>query len=259
MVTNTYLDTKEQATVTLKEYDKVSGYADEPLKKDAEELRRDTLRDDSKVLAQRDVPAIYRMLSKLEGSLSKVIIGLSALLDRIKDEVHLQKVELGKIELQKSVKSAAKTVFDRVTDGLGISPKVRGLSKALEDSQAQMKDQADSYREVLTAKDRVIVDLGSEKEKMKEEIRCLSANGIRLERENQDLRSNNASLRATVSDRNLRLQKVLAFIFKHFQPELVEKLARIGLKDIVGKSSWDRTQEDYERSQSQEIRRGLKL
>ena len=259
MVTNTYLDTKEQATVTLKEYDKVSGYADEPLKKDAEELRRDTLRDDSKVLAQRDVPAIYRMLSKLEGSLSKVIIGLSALLDRIKDEVHLQKVELGKIELQKSVKSAAKTVFDRVTDGLGISPKVRGLSKALEDSQAQMKDQADSYREVLTAKDRMIVDLGSEKEKMKEEIRCLSANGIRLERENQDLRSNNASLRATVSDRNLRLQKVLAFIFKHFQPELVEKLARIGLKDIVGKSSWDRAQEYHERSQTQETRRGLKL
>ena len=141
-----------------------------------EELRRDTLRDDSKVLAQRDVPAIYRMLSKLEGSLSKVIIGLSALLDRIKDEVHLQK----------SVKSAAKTVFDRVTDGLGISPKVRSLSKALEDSPAQMKDQSDSYREVLTAKDRMIVDLGSEKEKIKEEIRCLSANGIRLERENQD-------------------------------------------------------------------------
>ena len=259
MVTNTYLDTKEQATVTLKEYDKVSGYADEPLKKDAEELRRDTLRDDSKVLAQRDVPAIYRMLSKLEGSLSKVIIGLSALLDRIKDEVHLQKVELGKIELQKSVKSAAKTVFDRVTDGLGISPKVRGLSKALEDSQAQMKDQTDSYREALTAKDRMIANLGSEKENMKEEIRCLSANGIRLERENQDLRSNNASLRATVSDRNLRLRNVLLFIFKHFQPELVEKLARIGLKDIVGKSSWDRAQEDHERNQKQEVRRGLKL
>ena len=106
MVTNTYLDTKEQATVTIKEYDKVSGYADEPLKKDAEEVRRDTLRDDSKVLAQRNV---------------------------------------------------------------------------------------------------------------------------------------------------------LLFIFKHFQPELVEKLARIGLKDIVGKSSWERAREDYERSQSQEIRRGLKL
>jgi hypothetical protein len=67
------------------------------------------------------------------------------------------------------------------------------------------------------------------------------------------------SLRATVSDRNLRLQKVLAFIFKHFQPELVEKLARIGLKDIIGKSNWERAQEDHERSQSQEIRRGLKL
>ena len=199
------------------------------------------------------------MLSKLEGSLSKVIIGLSALLDHIKDEVHLQKAELGRIKLQKSVKSAAKTVFDRVTDGLGISPKVRSLSKAVEDSQAQMKDQADSYREALTAKDRMIADLGSEKEKMKEEIRYLAANGIRLERENQDLRSNNASLRATVSDRNLRLRNVLLFIFKHFQPELVEKLARIGLKDIVGKSNWERTQEYHERSQSQEVRRGPKL
>ena len=119
MVTDTYLDTKEQAAVTLKEYDKISGYADEPLKKDAEELRRNTLRDNSKVLAQRDVPAIYRLLSKLEGSLSKVIIGLSALLDRIKDEVHLQKAELGRIELQKSVKSAAKTVFDRVDGRIG--------------------------------------------------------------------------------------------------------------------------------------------
>ena len=145
----------------------MSGYADEPLKKDAEELRRDTLRDDSKILAQRDVPAIYRMLSKLEGSLSKVIIGLSALLDRIKDDVHLQKAELGKIELQKSVKSAAKTIFDRVTDGLGISKKVRSLARAVEDSQTQMKDQADSYREALTAKDRMIADLGSEKEKRK--------------------------------------------------------------------------------------------
>ena len=259
MVTTTYLETKEQATITLKEYDKVSGYADAPLKKDAEELRRDTLRDDSKALAQKDVPVIYRMLSKLEDSLPKVIIGLSALLDRIKDEVHQQKTELRKIELQKSVKSTAKTVFDRVTDGLGISPKVRSLSKAVEDSHTQIKSQADSYREALTVKDRIIADLGSEKEKMKEEIRCLSANGIRLERENQDLRSNNASLRATVSDRNLRIQKVLAFIFKHFQPELVEKLAQIGLKEIVGKSIWERAQEDHERSQRQEIRRGLKM
>ena len=259
MVTNTYLETKEQATVTLNEYDKISGYANEPLKKDAEELRRDTLRDDSKVLAQRDVPAIYRMLSKLEGSLSKVIIGLSALLDSIKDEVHLHKAELGKIELQKSVKSATKTVFDRVTDGLGISPKVRSLSKAVENSQIQIKNQADSYREALTTKDRMIADLGCEKEKMREEIRCLSANRNRLERENQDLRSNNASLCATVSDRNLRLQKVLAFIFKHFQPELVEKLAQIGLKDIIDKSNRERAREDHERSQSQETRRGLKL
>ena len=37
------------------------------------------------------------------------------------------------------------------------------------------------------------------------------------------------------------------------------KLVRIGLKDIVGKSSWDRAQEDHERNQRQEIRRGLKL
>ena len=93
------------------------------------------------------------MLSKLEGSLSKVIIDLSALLDRIKDEVHLQKAEFGRIELQ----------------------------------------------------------------------------------------------------------KVLSFIFKHFQPELVEKLAQIGLKDIIGKSNWERAQEDHERSQWQEIRRGPKL
>ena len=146
-----------------------------------------------------------------------------------------------------------------MTDGLGISPKVRSLSKAVEDSQTQIKDQADSYREVLTAKDRMIADLGSEKEKMKEEIRCLSANRNRLERENQDLRSNNASLRATVSDRNLRLRNVLSFIFKHFQPELVEKLARMGLKDIIGKSNWERAREDHERSHRQEIWRGPKL
>ena len=63
----------------------------------------------------------------------------------------------------------------------------------------------------------------------------------------------------TVSDRNLRLQKVLSFIFKHFQPELVDKLAQIGLKDIIGKSNWERAQDDHERSQRQEIRRGLKL
>ena len=87
---------------------------------------------------------------------------------------------------------------------------------------AQIKDQADSYRETLTAKDHMIADLGSEKEKMKEEIRCQSANGNKLEQENQDLRSNNASLRAIVSDRNLRLKIVLLFIFKHFRPELVE-------------------------------------
>ena len=68
----------------------------------------------------------------------------------------------------------------------------------------------------------MIADLGSEKEKMKEEIRCQSANRNKLEQENQDLRSNNASLRAIVSDRNLRLKTVLLFIFKHFRPELVE-------------------------------------
>lgn len=91
---------------------------------------------------------------------------------------------------------------------------------------AQIKDQADSYRETLTAKDRMIADLGSEKEKMKEEIRCPSANRNKLEQENQDLRSNNASLRAIVSYRNLRLKIVLLFIFKHIPTRTCGKLAR---------------------------------
>ena len=103
----------------------------------------------------------------------------------------------------------------------------------------------------------MIAYLGSEKEKMKEEVRSLTANGIRIEK--QELRSSNASLRATVSDRNLCLRNVLLFIFKHFQSELVEKLARVGLKDIVGKSNWERAQEDHERSQRQEVGKGLKL
>ena len=46
-------------------------------------------------------------------------------------EATLCRAELKKIELQKSTKTSARAVFDRVTDSLGISPKVRILSHFL--------------------------------------------------------------------------------------------------------------------------------
>lgn len=83
---------------------------------------------------------MYLLISKLKEAITKVIKGLYDLLAKVKDEVTLSRAELEKIELQKSIKTSAKAVFDRVTDSLGISPRVRSLSKALDESQAQMKE-----------------------------------------------------------------------------------------------------------------------
>ena len=111
LVTDTYIETKEKAIITINEYDKVVNYADEQLKTYATDLCNAICEDDSSILIERNVPIMYLLISKLEDAITKVIRGLYNLLARVKEDVSLSKAELKKIELQKSIKTIAKAVL----------------------------------------------------------------------------------------------------------------------------------------------------
>ena len=111
LVTDTYIETKEKAIITINEYDKVVNYANEQLKTYATDLRNAICEDDSSILVERNVPIMYLLISKLEDAITKVIRGLYNLLARVKEDVSLSKAELEKIELQKSIKTIAKAVL----------------------------------------------------------------------------------------------------------------------------------------------------
>lgn len=284
LVTETYIETKEKAIITINEYDKVVNYADEQLKTDATDLRNAICEDDSSILVERNVPIMYLLISKLEDAITKVIRGLYNLLDRVKEDVSLSKAELEKIELQKSIKTTAKAVFDRVTDSLGISPRVRSLSKAFDESQAQIKDmdaqmkeqeelhksqliyQQETFKcenekqlETIASKDETIAILCRQNTRLDKEMGELVDKYNRIQAKAERLEKERDGFRTLVESKNHCIRETYFILFDNIEPRSLEKLGDLGLRQLIGKESWEKLKHLDDISMSQSIKKGPRL
>ena len=284
LVTETYIETKEKAIITLNEYDKVVNYADEQLKTDATDLRNAICEDDSSILIERNVPIMYLLISKLEDAITKVIRGLYNLLARVKEDVSLSKAELEKIELQKSIKTTAKAVFDRVTDSLGISPRVRSLSKAFDESQAQIKDmdaqmkeqeelhksqliyQQETFKcenekqlETIASKDETIAILCRQNTRLDIEMGELVDDYNRIKAKAERLEKERDGFRTLVESKNHCIRETYFILFDNIEPRSLEKLGDLGLRQLIGKESWEKLKHLDDISMSQSIKKGPRL
>ena len=284
LVTETYIETKEKAIITLNEYDKVVNYADEQLKTDATDLRNAICEDDSSILVERNVPIMYLLISKLEDAITKVIRGLYNLLDRVKEDVSLSKAELEKIELQKTIKTTAKAVFDRVTDSLGISPRVRSLSKAFDESQAQIKDmdaqmkeqeelhksqliyQQETFKcenekqlETIASKDETIAILCRQNTRLDKEMGELVDEYNRIKAKAERLEKERNGFRTLVESKNHCIRETYFILFDNIEPRSLEKLGDLGLRQLIGKESWEKLKHLDDISMSQSIKKGPRL
>lgn len=284
LVTETYIETKEKAIITLNEYDKVVNYADEQLKTDATDLRNAICEDDSSILIERNVPIMYLLISKLEDAITKVIRGLYNLLARVKEDVSLSKAELEKIELQKSIKTTAKAVFDRVTDSLGISPRVRSLSKAFDESQAQIKDmdaqmkeqeelhksqliyQQETFKcenekqlETIASKDETIAILCRQNTRLDKEMGELVDEYNRIKAKAERLEKERNGFRTLVESKNHCIRETYFILFDNIEPRSLEKLGDLGLRQLIGKESWEKLKHLDDISMSQSIKKGPRL
>ena len=284
LVTDTYIETKEKAIITINEYDKVVNYADEQLKTDATDLRNAICEDDSSILVERNVPIMYLLISKLEDAITKVIRGLYNLLDRVKEDVSLSKAELEKIELQKTIKTTAKAVFDRVTDSLGISPRVRSLSKAFDESQAQIKDmdaqmkeqeelhksqliyQQETFKcenekqlETIASKDETIAILCRQNTRLDKEMGELVDKYNRIQAKAERLEKERDGFRTLVESKNHCIRETYFILFDNIEPRSLEKLGDLGLRQLIGKESWKKLKHLDDISMSQSIKKGPRL
>ena len=284
LVTDTYIETKEKAIITINEYDKVVNYADEQLKTDATDLRNAICEDDSSILVERNVPIMYLLISKLEDAITKVIRGLYNLLARVKEDVSLSKAELEKIELQKSIKTTAKAVFDRVTDSLGISPRVRSLSKAFDESQAQIKDmdaqmkeqeelhksqliyQQETFKcenekqlETIASKDETIAILCRQNTRLDKEMGELVDKYNRIQAKAERLEKERDGFRTLVESKNHCIRETYFILFDNIEPRSLEKLGDLGLRQLIGKESWEKLKHLDDISMSQSIKKGPRL
>ena len=284
LVTETYIETKEKAIITINEYDKVVNYADEQLKTDATDLRNAICEDDSSILVERNVPIMYLLISKLEDAITKVIRGLYNLLARVKEDVSLSKAELEKIELQKSIKTTAKAVFDRVTDSLGISPRVRSLSKAFDESQAQIKDmdaqmkeqeelhksqliyQQETFKcenekqlETIASKDETIAILCRQNTRLDKELGELVDDYNRIKAKAERLEKERDGFRTLVESKNHCIRETYFILFDNIEPRSLEKLGDLGLRQLIGKESWEKLKHLDDISMSQSIKKGPRL
>ena len=284
LVTDTYIETKEKAIITINEYDKVVNYADEQLKTDATDLRNAICEDDSSILVERNVPIMYLLISKLEDAITKVIRGLYNLLDRVKEDVSLSKAELEKIELQKTIKTTAKAVFDRVTDSLGISPRVRSLSKAFDESQAQIKDmdaqmkeqeelhksqliyQQETFKcenekqlETIASKDETIAILYRQNTRLDKEMGELVDEYNRIKAKAERLEKERNGFRTLVESKNHCIRETYFILFDNIEPRSLEKLGDLGLRQLIGKESWEKLKHLDDISMSQSIKKGPRL
>ena len=229
---------------------------------------------------------MYLLISKLEEAITKVIKGLYDLLTKVKDEVTLSRTELEKIELQKSIKTSAKAVFDHVTDSLGISPKVRSLSKALDESHAQMKEldaqmkeqeelhkteitsqqqgfrtTTDQMAETIAEKDRTIASLSRQYNRLDKTLENMVDDYNQLLAKTNNLEKNNQSLTTLVHSKNYCIRETYLILFDNMEPRSMEKLGDLGLRKLIGNESWEKLKnlDNLSISQSQSLKRGPKL
>ena len=199
-------------------------------------------------------------------------------------QVDVVKAELEKIELQKSIKTTAKAVFDRVTDSLGISPRVRSLSKAFDESQAQIKDmdaqmkeqeelhksqliyQQETFKcenekqlETIASKDETIAILCRQNTMLDKEMGELVDKYNRIQAKAERLEKERDGFRTLVESKNHCIRETYFILFDNIEPRSLEKLGDLGLRQLIGKESWEKLKHLDDISMSQSIKKGPRL
>ena len=173
-----------------------------------------------------------------------------------------------------------------VTDSLGISPRVRSLSKALDESQAQMKEldaqmkeqeelhkteitsqqqgfqtTTDQMAKTIAEKDRTIASLSRQYNRLDKTLENMVDDYNQLLAKTKNLEKNNQSLTTLVHSKNHCIRETYLILFDNMEPRSMEKLGDLGLRKLIGNESWEKLKnlDNLSISQSQSIKRGPKL
>jgi hypothetical protein len=167
---------------------------------------------------------------------------------------------------------------------LGISPRVRSLSKAFDESQAQIKDmdaqmkeqeelhksqliyQQETFKcenekqlETIASKDETIAILCRQNTRLDKEMGELVDEYNRIKAKAERLEKERNGFRTLVESKNHCIRETYFILFDNIEPRSLEKLGDLGLRQLIGKESWEKLKHLDDISMSQSIKKGPRL
>ena len=168
----------------------------------------------------------------------------------LEGDIAAKEKEMKRIDVLSSVKKTISSLFDKATDNIGVSERVKSLEQQVAEGQAKLEAVTkDSYTKTEVSK------MLEEKDKVLQRYKITADQTLNnMQKEINHLKSENRRLLTSLYD-------TAKILLTRFTSEAVSIFEKVGLPGILGQRVWDRVKE-YEVSKEdlgQKIGRGNKI
>ena len=168
----------------------------------------------------------------------------------LEGDIAAKEKEMKRIDVLSSVKKTITSVFDKATDGIGVSDRVKALEQQVADGQARLDAiTKDSYTKAEVSR------MLEEKDNFLQRYKTTADQTLNsMQKEINHLKSENRRLLTSLYD-------AAKILLTRFTSEAISIFEKVGLPEVLGKRIWDRVKE-YEAPREdlgQKNGRGMKI
>lgn len=167
-------------------------------------------------------------------SLEQTRDNLGYTVQSLEGEIAAKEKEMKRIDVISSVKKTISSVFDKATDGIGVSERVKSLEQQVAEGQAKLEAVTkDSYTKAEVSK------MLEEKDNILQRYKTSADQALNgMQKEISQLKSENRQLLTSLYD-------AAKILLTRFTSEAITIFEKVGLPGILGQRIWDRVK-DYE-------------
>ena len=150
----------------------------------------------------------------------------------LEGDIAAKEKEMKRIDVLSSVKKTITPVFDKATDGIGVSDRVKALEQQVADGQARLDAVTkDSYTKAEVSR------MLEEKDNVLQRYKTTADQTLnRMQKEINHLKSENRRLLTSIYD-------AAKILLTRFTSEAISIFEKVGLPSVLGQRIWDRVKE----------------
>lgn len=173
---------------------------------------------------------------------------LECTVEYLEGDVAAKEKDMKRIDVLSSVKKTITSIFDKATDGIGVSDRVKALGQQVADGQARLDAVTkDSYTKSEVSR------MLEEKDNILQRYKTTADQTLNsMQKEINHLKSENRRLLTPLYD-------AAKILLTRFTSEAISIFEKVGLSGVLGQKIWDRVKEYETPRESFEQKTGMKM